>query len=184
MSSSLLMLFLDGMFDNKYTANHCSPSFRYKAGVPAHLPSELLPVLKSYISPSDISLLAHALNNTALLLELAPNATFPEVEREVLQDIYSIAHSPLISGVSFDAVLAFFGALVEADREIATHVVPNLVISIEKAPKAEASPSNVAKCIGQVVKSQQAIAAGTIAEFTKHLKVSREPCSRIKSISQ
>jgi cullin-associated NEDD8-dissociated protein 1 len=55
--------------------------------------------------------------------------------------------------------------------QIATHVVPNLVISVDKAPKAEASYSNVARCIGQVAKCQQTVAAGTIAEFAKHLKV-------------
>jgi len=103
---------------------------------------------------------------------LAPASTFPEVEQELLSDIYVIVHSPLVTGVAFEAALVFFGSLVEADMQIATHVVPNLVISLEKAPKAEASQSNVARCIGQVVKSQQGIAAGTIAEFARHLKPS------------
>lgn len=143
---------------------------RYSA-IPADLPPSLIYQLKLYISTNDISLLAAALNIAALLLELAPSTTFPEVERDLLQDIYNVAHSPLVSGAPFDSVLNFFAALVQADMQIATHVVPNLVISIDKASKSEASQANVARCIGQVVKCQQPVAAGTIAEFAKHLKV-------------
>ena len=102
---------------------------------------------------------------------MAPAVTFPGVEHDFLKDIYSIAHSPLVAGVPFESVLDFFASLVQADMQITTHVVPNLVISVDKAPKAEASYSNVARCIGQVVKCQQTVAAGTIAEFAKHLKV-------------
>lgn len=138
--------------------------------VPADLPPALIGQLKPYISTADISLLAAALNIAALLLELAPAATFPEVEHDLLQDIYAVAHSPLVSGAPFESVLNFFAALVQADMEIATHVVPNLVIAIDKAPKSEASQANIARCIGQVVKCQQTVAAGTIAEFAKHLK--------------
>lgn len=144
---------------------------RYKAGIPVELPRVLIPQLKIYISTNDISLLSQSLSVIALLLELSPGGTFPEVEKQVLKDIYAIAHSPLVSGSAFDSVLTFFAALVQADMQIAAHIVPNLVISIEQAPKAEASQTNVAKCVGQIVKSQQNIAAGTIAEFAKHLKV-------------
>ncbi len=144
---------------------------RYKAGIPVELPRILIPQLKVYITTNDISLLSLALGIIALLLALSPAATFPEVEKQLLKEIYAIAHSPLVSGSAFDSVLALFAKLVQADQQIAAHVVPNLVISIEKAPKAEASQSNVAKCVGQVVKSQQSIAAGTIAEFSKHLRV-------------
>lgn len=130
-------------------------------------------MVKSYLTTSDIPLLSQSLSSLALLLQLAPSATFPEVEQELLKDIYTIAHSPLVSGAPFDSVLAFFAALVEADMQIATHVVPNLVISVEKAPKTDASYSNVARCVGQVVKSQRGVAAGTITEFSRHLKVRR-----------
>lgn len=125
------------------------------------------------MSTTDISLLSQSLTILALLLELSPATTFPEVERDLLNDIYHIAHSPLISGSALDSLLSFFSALVQADNQIATHVVPNLVVSVEKAPKAESSPGNVAKCIAQVVKSQRGVAAGTIAEFSKNLKVRR-----------
>ncbi|KAK7688067.1 hypothetical protein QCA50_008437 [Cerrena zonata] len=144
---------------------------RYQV-LPESLPANFIPYLKPYISTTDISLLSQALGIIALLLQLAPNVTFPEVEGEVLQSIYDIAHSPLVSGAPFDSVLAFFASLVEADMQIATHIVPSLVISIEKGSKTQTSQANVAKCVGQVVKSQQTIAAGTIAEFSKHLKPS------------
>ncbi|CDO71748.1 hypothetical protein BN946_scf184920.g32 [Trametes cinnabarina] len=138
--------------------------------IPADLPPSLIPSLKAYISTADILLLGSTLDIIALLLELAPKTTFPEVERDILQDVYGVAHSPLLAGAPFESVLAFFAALVEADMQIATHVVPNLVIAVEKAAKNDASLPNVAKCIGQVVKAQRAVAAGTIAEFAKHLK--------------
>lgn len=93
------------------------------------------------------------------------------VEKELLADIYQIAHSPLVSGAALDSLLSFFTALVQADRQIATHVVPNLVIGVEKSPKTEANSINVAKCVGQVVRSSQGIAAGTIAEYSKSVKV-------------
>ena len=110
--------------------------------------------MKSYITISDISLLSHALSVIALLLELAPEKAYAEVESQLLSDIYVVAHSPLVSGAAFDSVLAFFAALVEADMQVATHVVPNLVISIEKAPKSEASQSNVARCKGKIGDAQ------------------------------
>ena len=116
-------------------------------------------------------MLSQALSILALLLELSPSITFPVVEKELLADIYQIAHSPLVSGAALDSLLAFFSALVQADRQIATHVVPNLVIGVERSPKAEANPTNVAKCIGQVVRSSQGVAAGTIAEYSKAVKV-------------
>ncbi|EIW65195.1 ARM repeat-containing protein [Trametes versicolor FP-101664 SS1] len=143
---------------------------RYSA-IPADLSANLIPTLKAYIIPADILLLGAALDIIALLLELSPVATFPEVERDVLTDVYGIAHSPLLAGAPFDSVLAFYAALVEADMQIAPHVVANLVSSVEKAPKGDVSLPNVAKCVGQVVKSQRAVAAGTIAEFARHLKV-------------
>jgi cullin-associated NEDD8-dissociated protein 1 len=40
-----------------------------------------------------------------------------------------------------------------------------------KKPK-DVSYLNVAKCVAQVVKSNHALAAGVIAEFSKNLKVS------------
>ncbi|KAF9229840.1 TIP120-domain-containing protein [Gyrodon lividus] len=143
---------------------------RYRSGIPADLPLSLVPQIKLYVGTSDISLLSQALSILALLLELSPSISFPEIEKELLSDIYQIAHSPLVSGAALDSFLAFFSALVQADRQIATHVVPNLVIAVEKSSKTEANPSNVAKCIGQVVRSSQGVAAGTIAEYSKAVK--------------
>jgi cullin-associated NEDD8-dissociated protein 1 len=145
--------------------------FRYQSGIPPDLPPALVPQIKNYISTSDISLLSHSLIILATLLELSPGGTFPEIERDMLPDVYTIAHSPLVSGAALDAILVFFAALVQADGQIAAHVVPNLVATADKAPKAESSPGNVAKCVAQVVKTQQGIAAGTIVEFYKHIKV-------------
>jgi cullin-associated NEDD8-dissociated protein 1 len=142
--------------------------------VPAALPQTLIPQIKLYISASDISLLSHALQVLTLLLEHAPSVTFPIVEKELLSDLYKTAHSSLISGTALDNLMSFFGALVKADNQISTRLVPNLVLSVEKAPnKAENNPANVARCIGYIVQNAQGIAAGTIAEYSKNLKVRR-----------
>jgi cullin-associated NEDD8-dissociated protein 1 len=116
------------------------------------------------------------LSTLSLLLELAPASTFPEVEHDLLNDIYNVTHSPLISGAALESLFRFYSSLVRADNQIATHVIPNLVISSDKAPKAESNPSNVAKCIAQVIRSQPDVAAGTIAEYVKYLK----PTSKAK----
>lgn len=107
----------------------------------------------------------------ALLLRSAPSVTFPLVEREFLKDVSAISCSPLASGAALESLLSFYGSLVEADMQIASHVIPNLVAVAEKAPKSEVSYSNIAKCVAEVVKSQQGIAAGTISQFTRHLRV-------------
>lgn len=147
-------------------------SSSYSSGIPSNLPPTLISQVKPYILTSDISLLSYALQILTLLLERAPAATFPVIEKDVLSEVYIIAHSSLVSGAALDSLMTFFGALVHADNQIAAHIVPNLVISVEKAPnKSEASPSNVAKCIGVVVKNHQGVAAGTIAEYSKNVKV-------------
>ena len=144
---------------------------RYQAGVPPDLAPHLIPQLGLYLTTADIALLSQALTTLTILLQYSPASSFPEVERALLQDIYPLAHSPLVSGACLDALLGFFGALVEADRQIASHVVPGLVISLNKAKKAEAVPGNIAKVVSRVVRSQKAVAAGMIAEFSKSLKV-------------
>ncbi|PPQ98061.1 hypothetical protein CVT26_003287 [Gymnopilus dilepis] len=144
----------------------------YTGGIPSDLASNLIPQVKPYISTSDISLLSQALSTLSLLLELSPKTTFPEVEADLLNDIYNVAHSPLVSGVALDSLFRFFAALVQADDQIATHVIMNVVMSSEKANKSDNSPANVAKCVAQVVRSSMAVAAGTIAEYSKHLKKS------------
>ena len=80
----------------------------YKGGIPAGLPSQLIPQIKTFISTTDISLLSQSLTTLALLLELSPSTTFPEVEHDLLNDIYTVAHSPLVSGVALESLFRFF----------------------------------------------------------------------------
>lgn len=131
--------------------------------------------MKPYISLNDISLLSQALLALATLLELSPAQTYPIVEGDYLKEICNIAHSPAISGVALEALLTFFSALVQADTQIATHVIPNLVTPLLKEKKADLAYINVAKCVGTIVKCHPGLAAGTIAEFSKALRVRRIP---------
>ncbi|KAI6139217.1 hypothetical protein BKA82DRAFT_2992219 [Pisolithus tinctorius] len=144
---------------------------RYQSGMPADLPQYLVSQVTVYIGTSDISVLSQALSILAHLLELAPRTSFPLIERDLLSDIYPNAYSPLVLGAALDALLSFFSALVEADDQIATHVVPGPVIAAQKSGgKGDVSSMNVAKCVGEVVRSQQGVAAGTIAEYSKYIE--------------
>jgi len=143
----------------------------YTSGIPNDLPFHLIPQVKGYLSTADFSLLSQSLNIVALLLELSPASTFPEVERSLLPDLYIIAYSPSISGAALESLFGFFTVLVQADNQIASHVILNLVSAVEKASKTDASPANVARCVAATVKSQQGIAAGVIAEYSKHFQV-------------
>ncbi|KAF8627285.1 hypothetical protein AX17_006330 [Amanita inopinata Kibby_2008] len=144
----------------------------YSSGLPPDLPATVISQIKPYLSTADTQPLSQALSILSLLLELSPSTTFPVIERQVLTDIYTIAHSPIVSSVALESLLRFLSSLVQADNQIATHLIPNLVIAVEKAPRTEASPSNVAKCVAQVVKSEPDVAAGTIAEYSKYIKKS------------
>jgi cullin-associated NEDD8-dissociated protein 1 len=144
---------------------------RYGTSVPSNLPAELIPQLKAFINTNDVSLLSQSLAVVTSLLQQAPKSAFPQVERDLLSDIAELAHSPRVSGAALDSLLAFVAALVCADDQIGNHLIPNLTISADKAPKADVSLANVARCVAQVAKAQQAVAAGIIAEFTKHVKV-------------
>ncbi|KZV81117.1 TIP120-domain-containing protein [Exidia glandulosa HHB12029] len=143
----------------------------YRNGLPPQLSEQLIPQLTQYLSTADIALLAQTLLINAALLQLAPQETFRLTEKQVLPSVYAIAPSPLASSTApIEALQTFFAALVEADGQIATHVVPNLIRAVERAPPNERAPANVAKCVSRIVRSAQSVAAGTIAEFSKYIK--------------
>ncbi|KAG8898086.1 hypothetical protein FRB99_007676, partial [Tulasnella sp. 403] len=151
---------------------------RCKSGIPSHIPHDLVPQLQGFLSFNDLVLLTHALTTLAILLTLFPKEIFPLVESSILPQTYQIAYSPAVSGSALEALTDFFCALVVADSQIATHVVPGLVQGLEKSSSADTSPSNVSKCISAVIKGSPGIAAGTIAEFSKAIK----PGSKSKDI--
>lgn len=138
--------------------------------VPADLAPALVPIVRNQVNTTDISLLAQALSVLAQLLLLSPSSSFPEVERDLLQDIYTLTHSPLVSGVALDALLEFYANLVQADNQIASHAVLNVVSAVEKKSSKEVALGNVARCVARIAQAHQAIAAGTIAEYAKNIK--------------
>ena len=148
-----------------------SPFIRYKTAIPTDLPPALLPLLSPYLGTGDIPLLSHSCVVMTILLNLAPDKSYPFIEANLLKEIYRLSLSPLVSGTSLDSMLVFYDALVHADQQIATRVVPSLVLEVDKGNKVATSTANVSKCISRTVQSNRSIAAGAIVEFTKLLKV-------------
>ena len=138
--------------------------------VSSDLVRSIIQQLKQYLVTTDITVLSEALFTLSELLKYYPKVSYPLVENQVLSATYQLACSPLVTGPALESILQFFGTLVEADGQIANHVIPGLMKSIDE-PGSDASPSNVSKCLAKIVSVQMGIAAGTIAEFTKYIKV-------------
>lgn len=132
--------------------------------------TETVNQLKHYLTIADITVLSQALHTLAILLRSYPHVTYPIVESQIVPIISGLVCSPLVSGAALSSTEEFFGTLVTVDNQIASHIIPNLITSLDRAGR-EGSPANVSKCIAQVVRNAMGIAAGTIAEFTKHVKV-------------
>ena len=92
------------------------------------------------------------------------------MENQILGVVSGLACSPLVSGAALSSTEAFYGTLVTVDNQIAGHVIPSLTVSLERAGK-DGSAANVSKCVASIVRCAMSMAAGTIAEFTKHVKV-------------
>ena len=92
------------------------------------------------------------------------------MENQILGVVSGLACSPLVSGAALSSMEAFYGTLVTVDNQIAGHVIPSLTVSLERAGK-DGSAANVSKCLASIVRCAMSMAAGTIAEFTKHVKV-------------
>jgi cullin-associated NEDD8-dissociated protein 1 len=141
-----------------------------RGGIPDQFITETISQLKQYLTIADITVLSQSLTTLSLLLKTYPRVTYPIVEKEAMTLVSGLACSPLVSGTTLNAVEEFYGNLVETDNQIASHVIPSLVLGLDKAG-AEGSPANVSKCIARVVRSAPGITAGTVAEFTKHVAV-------------
>ena len=92
------------------------------------------------------------------------------MENQILGVVSGLACSPLVSGAALGSMEGFYGTLVTVDNQIAGHVIPSLTISLERAGR-DGSAANVSKCLASTVRSAMSMAAGTIAEFTRHVKV-------------
>ncbi|RXW15834.1 hypothetical protein EST38_g10023 [Candolleomyces aberdarensis] len=102
-----------------------------------------------------------------------PSALVPVIRPYITTaDISLLAQGLTILSILLELSPSTTFQQVESDLLNSMHLVPNLVIASEKAPKTENSPANVARCIAQVVKNSQGVAAGVIAEYSKNIKSS------------
>jgi cullin-associated NEDD8-dissociated protein 1 len=137
--------------------------------------TETVNQLKQYLTIADITVLSQALTTLSVLLRLYPRVTYPVIESQILAIISSLVCSPMVAGAALNSTEEFYGTLVSADNQIASHVIPGLFTALDRVGR-EGSAANVSKCIARVVRSAMGIAAGTIAEFTKHIKVCLDSC--------
>jgi cullin-associated NEDD8-dissociated protein 1 len=147
-----------------------SSDFLSSGEVSSDLVRNIIQQLKQYLVTTDITVLSEALLTLSGLLRYYPKVSYPLVENQVLPAAYQLACSPLVTGPALESILQFFGTLVEADGQIANHVIPGLIKNMDELG-SDASPSNISKCLAKTVSVQMGIAAGTIAEFTKYIKV-------------
>jgi hypothetical protein len=147
-----------------------------RGSIPDALVTEIINQLKQYLTIADITVLSQALTTLSVLLRLYPRVTYTVIEGQILAIISSLVCSPMVAGAALNSTEEFYGTLVTADNQIASHVIPSLFTALDRAGR-EGSAANVSKCIARVVRSAMGIAAGTIAEFTKHVKVYLDSCS-------
>ncbi|KAJ6532674.1 hypothetical protein DFH09DRAFT_1092683 [Mycena vulgaris] len=70
-----------------------------------------------------------------------------DIKSDRIPQSYRIAHLLLVSGAALDSLC---GALVSANDRLTTHLVPNLVIAVEKALRADMSPNHQGSATGTV----------------------------------
>lgn len=102
---------------------------------------------------------------------MAPRDAYPVAEAEILPIIYGCAVSHLPTGLLLDSMVEFFGSLVAADPQIANRLILGLTASLEKTAINSASPLNASRCIGAIVRRERGLAAATVNDFAKSLKV-------------
>jgi len=151
-------------------SNH-SRSHRYQSGLPAGLVATIIPQLLPYFAIEELSHFTNSLTIITLMLQMAPRDAYQIAEAEILPIIYRCAVSHLPTGLLLDSVVEFLGSLVAADPPIANRLIPGLTASLEKTTPNSASPLNASRCIGAVVRSEMGLAAATVNDFAKSLKV-------------
>jgi cullin-associated NEDD8-dissociated protein 1 len=107
-----------------------------------------------------------------LLLRTAPQEAYPLIEATILPSIYSSAVSPSLTANLLDSLLDFFGSLVAADPPIANRLVLSLTLALDQVGSGPGSAANTSKCIAAVIRNEITLAAGTISDFAKAIKVS------------
>lgn len=133
----------------------------------------IVPQLLPYLAVQEVSHFTNSLAVINLMLRMAPQEVYQVAEADVLPVIYKCAVSHLPSGTLLDSIIDFFGSLVVADPPIATRLILGLTTSLEKAPAGSASPLNASRCIGGIVQSDMSLAAATVNDVAKSIKVRR-----------
>jgi hypothetical protein len=158
---------------NRNIVDHAR-SLRYQSGLPAGLVATIIPQLLPYLAIEELSHFTNSLTVVTLMLQLAPHDAYPVAEAEILPIIYRCAVSHLPTGLLLDSVVEFFGSLVAADPPIANRLLPGLTAALEQTTPNNASPLNASRCIGAIVRCEMGLAAATVKDFAKSIKVISE----------
>lgn len=139
------------------------------------LSKHIVPEIQPLLSDADMNLLPIALQVVALILKMDPSSE-AAVQSDILPEVYVMVRSPLMQGPALDALLEFFKALLQCDRQLAQEIIASLMASLEQAkqtsPGGTHAYTTVARCIGAVVLSAPQTAGAVIGDVAKTLNKS------------
>ncbi len=126
-----------------------------------------------YLTLTELSHFTNGVSVITQMLRTSPREVYGPVEKDVLPLIYPSVISPTVTPTLLDALLDFFTALVQADSQIASRLVTSFTASLDQisASVGSASAINTSKCIAVAIRSELSLAAGTIREFARSIKV-------------
>ena len=149
--------------------------------LPERAATTMVPVLRVFISPSDIANLPYALSVLTSMLQSPETSAKASIEKEILPEVISLIKSASIQGPSLEALQEFIATYTAIDPDSATRMVPSIVKEFDvRQPVSSISTTGegstatyatAAKCIGIILKNTQENFAGILSQFIKPVQV-------------
>ena len=146
---------------------------RCDTGYPPGLISSVIAQINPYLTLTELSHFTNSISVITQMLRTSPPEVYGLVEKDILPLIYPSVVSTTVTATLLDALLDFFTALVQADSQIASRLVAGFTVSLDQiSVSAGSTPAiNTSKCIAVAIRSEPSLAAGTILDFARSLKV-------------
>lgn len=149
--------------------------------LPKKAVASLVPDLKVFMSPSDITNLPYALSVLTSMLKFPKTSAKAAIEKDILPEVITLIKSTATHGPSLEALQDFIAAYTAIDPDSATRMVPGIVkvFDVRQPVSAIATAgegstatyATAAKCIGVILKNTQENFAGILSQFIKPVQV-------------